>query len=117
MLNSRSCMRTTSLNLDFQGFAGFRIEFPNMKIVFENDLATVVRNTRPHHSTIRETRQPFSNAAPRSSTPDILGALLVSCVAPIGNVEESSAIGAPHGPELFSTTRSHAFVSSVLTVK
>src|SRR6185437_2721658 len=102
MLNCRSCRSTTSLDLDFRGFAGFRIEFPNMKIVFENDLATVVRNTRPNHSTIRETGKPFRNAAPRSSTPDILRALLVSCVAPIGNVEDSSAIGAPHGPQLFS---------------
>src|SRR5262249_9241340 len=103
---------TTSLNFHFRCLTAFGVQFPDSKIVLENDLASIIRDARPDNSPVAKIGNASSTRAPGRHTPNILSTVLVHRIVAIGNVEETSSVCIPHGPHFFSARFSHTFICS-----
>src|SRR5581483_1011728 len=84
---------TAPRNRNLLGLTGSDIEFPDLKITFKDDRATIIRDRRPEQATIFKFSDRFGRAADRMH-PDILRA------AAIGHIKNVMAVGAPHRPHL-----------------
>src|SRR5256885_3213346 len=104
MIDGRARWSAAPNNVDSGGAVARNVEFPNLKVAFEDDRLTVIADARPEHPAIFELCH-LTALPVELLRPNILRA------AAIRDVVDRPIILAPHWPHLFRAAFAHLFVA------